>query len=256
MLKPSSATNWFICHRPKPKAKLRLFCFPYAGGGTGIFHGWSDRLPWEIEIHVARLPGREARLNDPPFNRISTLVAAIATAFDSAPDKPFATFGHSMGAVISFELARRLRSDYGLEPQQMIVSGCRAPQLGLTKERIYDLPELEFIEKLSSLNGTPRGVLEHPEMMQLLLPMLRADFEAVQTYSHAPEQPFDCPITALGGLKDNEVAQADLEAWREHTRGEFKVRMLPGDHFFLHSSQAGFFHALTNDLRQVLSRIG
>jgi len=254
MVKPSTAANWFISQKPNPKAQLRLFCFPYAGGGTSVFRGWADRLPPEIEIRVAQLPGRETRLSDAPFTSLPPLVAAITEAFAFASDKPFATFGHSMGAIISFELVRQLRGDYGLEPQQMIVSGCRAPQRNLTTKTIYDLPEPEFIKELTALNGMLQDVVEHPELMQLLIPTLRADFEAIQTYAYSPEPPLDCPLTAFGGLQDPEVTQEDLEAWGAQTRGDFKVRMFPGDHFFLHSSQAEFFQALSQELRQLMSR--
>ncbi len=254
MAKPASAVNWFISQKPNPKARLRLFCFPYAGGGTAVFRGWADRLPPEIEIRVAQLPGRETRLSEAPFTSIHRLAAALAEAFTS--DKPFAMFGHSMGAVVSFELARLLRDDHGLEPQQMIVSGCRAPQLNLTSKTTYDLPETEFIEELIALNSTLRDVMEHPELMQLILPSLRADFEAVQTYSYSPAPPLSCPLTAFGGLADPEVTREDLEGWGEQTRGDFKVRLLPGDHFFLHSSPAEFFQALSRELQELLSRTG
>lgn len=254
MTRPASAVNWFISQKPNPKARLRLFCFPYAGGGTAVFRGWADRLPPEIEVRVAQLPGRESRLREPPFTSIHRLAAALAEAFTS--DKPFATFGHSMGAIVSFELARLLRNDYGLEPRQMIVSGCRAPQLNLTTKTTYDLPEQEFIEELVALNGTLRDVMEHPELMQLLIPSLRADFEAVQTYSYTPAPPLSSPLTAFGGLTDPEVTLEDLEGWGEQTLCDFKVRLLPGDHFFLHSSPAEFFQALSRELRETLSRIG
>jgi medium-chain acyl-[acyl-carrier-protein] hydrolase len=207
-------------------------------------------------MRVAQLPGRETRLSDAPLTSIPALVTALTEAFAVASDKPFATFGHSMGAIISFELVRRLRGAYGLEPQQMIVSGCRAPQLNLTTRPIYDLSEPEFIEELTALNGTVRDVMEHPELMQLLIPSLRADFQAIQTYSYSPGPPLDCPLIAFGGLKDTEVTREDLEAWGEQTRGDFKVRMFPGDHFFLHSSPAEFFQTLSQELRRLMSRVG
>ncbi len=185
-----------------------------------------------------------------PFTRLGPLVEALAAALRPYFDVPFAFFGHSMGAVIGFELARRLRGERLEGPAHLFVAGRRAPQIHDGGPFDFNLPEAEFIEELRRLNGTPREVLEHPELMQLVLPLLRADFEAIQTYDYAAAAPLDCPITAFGGTDDKDISRADLEAWREHTRSSFALRMFDGDHFFLHTAETPLLRTLSEYLRQ------
>lgn len=245
-------TPWLTCPRPNPRARLRLFCFPYAGGSTMIYRQWQDALPAEVELCPVQLPGRAARLREAPFTRVEPLVAACAEALGPYLDKPFAFFGHSMGATIGFELARWLRRHGGPQPRILFVSGRRAPQLPDTLPHTYDLPDADFIADLRRLNGTPTEVLEHPEMMALLLPLLRADFELIQTYSYTPEPPLSCPIAAFGGVEDEEGSGPFLEAWREQTTGGFSLQLFPGDHFFLHTARAPLLEALSRRLHESL----
>jgi medium-chain acyl-[acyl-carrier-protein] hydrolase len=166
------------------------------------------------------------------------LVAAAAPALLPFMDRPFAFYGHSMGALIGYELARRLREEGRPGPSHLFVSGCRAPQLEDTRDPTYDLPDAEFIEELRRLGGTPAEVLDNAELLHLMLPLLRADFTLVQTYRYAEGPPLVCPLTAVGGLEDEEVTPEHLAPWRELTSGASSLHMLPGDHFFLHTSQA------------------
>jgi medium-chain acyl-[acyl-carrier-protein] hydrolase len=166
------------------------------------------------------------------------LVQAIATALLPHLDKPFALFGHSMGAIVSFELARLLRQNYGISPVYLFVSGRRAPQIPHPKPPTYNLPEPAFLAELRRLNGTPKAVLENAELLQLLLPIVRADFEALETYFYQAQPPLECPIAAFGGLSDTETNIDNLEAWANQTTAAFSLQMLPGDHFFLHSAQS------------------
>lgn len=188
-----------------------------------------------------------------PFTRLSPLVQAIAHALLPHLDKRFAFFGHSMGGLISFELARLLRRDYGLSPVHLFVSGCSAPQIPDSDPPIHALPEPAFLEELFRLNGTPEAVLENAELMQLLLPTLRADFAVLETYVYAPEPPLNCPITAFGGLQDREVSCDCLEAWREQTNATFSLQVFSGDHFFLHSAQPLLLQVLFQELHQLAS---
>jgi medium-chain acyl-[acyl-carrier-protein] hydrolase len=247
-------TSWLVRLKLNPRASLHLFCFPYGGGGASIFRSWPDSLPTSIEVCPVQLPGRESRLREEPFAQVSSLVRAIAKALLLYLDRPFAFFGHSMGALIGFELSRQLRREHGLKLVHLFVSGCRAPQLPDPDPPTYDLPEPKFLEELRRLNGTPKEVLKHPELMQLMLPLLRADFEAVQTYAYSPAPPLDCPITVFGGLQDNEVKREYLEGWREQTTGSFSLQMLPGDHFFLHTAQPLLLHIITQELHQHVRR--
>ncbi len=228
---------WFISNKLNPKAQSRLFCFSYAGGGPQVFRNWTQRLAPLAEVWMLQLPGRANRLKEPPYLSIEPLVEDLSHAFRDWLDKPFEFFGHSFGALVCFELAHRLADQYGIEPALLIVSGRTAPQIPDPDPPTYNLPDDMLIKELHRLNGTPREVLDHPELMELMLPIIRADFQAVQTYQFTRKAPLHCAITALGGLGDTEVSRPSLEAWGEHTDGPFAVRMLPGDHFFIHSAE-------------------
>src|SRR5437763_15337105 len=168
-------TPWLVSRKPNPRARVRLFCFPYAGGGDSVFRAWQKGLSEAIEVCPVQLPGRGARISEPPFTELSPLVRAAAQALAPHLDKPFAFFGHSMGALICFELARHLRKDGGPQPVHLFVSGRCGPQ---TPREPFagDLPDSEFQEMLRRYNGTPEEVLENRELMELLLPAVRADF--------------------------------------------------------------------------------
>jgi medium-chain acyl-[acyl-carrier-protein] hydrolase len=250
-----SNSNWFYCARPNPRAGLKLFCFPYAGGAARIYRDWPDNLPFGVEVQAVQLPGRGARMTEPPFTSLPSLIEDVSDAIRPLLDRPFAFFGHSMGALIAFELARQLRRERGAEPAHLFVSGRRASHLTRTEPPTYNLPDDEFVKELARLNGTSREILEHPELMSLMIPPLRADFAVSQCYSYVPEPPLSCPLTAFGGLGEKHLTREDIEAWREHTTGAFKVRMLPGDHFFLHTSRSLLLRILSRELSGLLKGI-
>jgi surfactin synthase thioesterase subunit len=245
----SALESWIACRKPSPQARLRLFCFPYAGGGVSIFRAWSDGLPADVEVCPIQLPGRGTRLMEPPFTRLSPLIHALAEALFPLLDIPFAFFGHSLGALVSFELARQLRREFAVQPVRLFVSADRAPQIPNRDRAVHSLPEREFLAELCRLNGTPRQVLQDEELRQIMLPLLRADFAVCETYEYANETPLNCPISAFGGLQDHRVNRGDLEAWREQTSASFSLRMFPGDHFFLNTTQAPLLGALFQELR-------
>ncbi|MEK7324786.1 MAG: thioesterase domain-containing protein, partial [Chloroflexota bacterium] len=167
-------------------------------------------------------------------------------------DKPFAFFGHSLGAVAGFELARLLQRRHTLSPVHLFVSGHRAPQIASDYPPVHDLPDSEFAEEVRRLHGTPDEVLDHAELRELLLPILRADFAASETYAFEAGEPLTCPISAFGGLQDEHVTREHLEAWHEHTTAPFGVRMLPGDHFFLNTSRSMLIAAIARELNQTM----
>jgi medium-chain acyl-[acyl-carrier-protein] hydrolase len=249
MTRTQTTPAWFIFPRPDPRAKLRLFCFPYAGGGTLIYRNWPGSLPAGVEVCSAQLPGRGARIQEAPFTSLAELVEVISAVIVPRLDKPFAFFGHSMGAMISFELARRLKENSLPQPVHLFVSGRRAPQTYRRDRLTHNLPESEFIEEVRRLNGTPHEVLAHPELMQLMMPLLRGDFSVVETYEYSPGPPLGCPITTYGGLEDREVSREDLLGWREQTTSSFQLRMLPGDHFFLNTARALLLRMISRQLQ-------
>lgn len=245
------AERWLAYREANPRARLRMFCFPYAGGGASAYRGWGASLPQEIEVCPVQLPGREGRLREPPFTRSEEMITAIADALTPWLDLPFVFFGHSMGGMIGFDLTRELRRRGRILPLHLFVAGRRAPQLPARDEPIHDLPEPEFIERLRELDGTPEEVLQHAELMKLLIPLLRADFAVNETYEYAEEPPIDIGISAFGGLSDVDVSREDVEAWSVQTRGRFRMRMMPGGHFFLHTQKDLILESVARDLAEI-----
>jgi medium-chain acyl-[acyl-carrier-protein] hydrolase len=241
--------SWIACRIPNPQARLRLFCFPYAGTGPSIFRTWSDGLPADVEVCPVQFPGRGTRLMETPFTQLAPLVQALARALVPLLDKPFAFFGHSLGALVGFELARQLRRQSGVQPVRLFVSADRAPQIPRRDRPIHALPEEEFLDELRRLNGIPGKVLENVELMQVMLPVLRADLAVHETYIYSTEPPLNCPISTFGGLQDHKVSRGDLEAWRDQTSVSFSLQMIPGDHFFLNTIRPLLLQALSQELR-------
>src|ERR1043166_3549047 len=163
---PRISSPWIVQSKPNPHGTIRLFCFPYAGGAPHVFHEWPDLLPSFVDVCAIQLPGRGTRLREQPYTRLKALVPDVVTALRSFIDRPFALFGHSMGALIAFEVARVLRDRGGPEPEILFVSGARGPQLKRNDTNTYELTDVELIQRLRRLNGTPAGVLEHEELLQ------------------------------------------------------------------------------------------
>jgi len=243
---------WLTYRHPNSQTRLRLFCFPYAGGGTSVFGNWSNLLPAQIEVCPIQLPGRETRINEAPFKRLSCLVEELADVLLPVFDLPFAFFGHSMGALISFELTRRLRQRHLPLPSRLFVSGSGAPQLSDPKPPIHQLPREEFIAAVRRFNGTPEEVWEQEELVEILLPHLRADFEICETYVYQSASPLSIPITVYGGRQDQKIKLEWLDAWCEQTTRTCILHMFPGDHFFLHSSRKQLLMTLSQELQPIL----
>ena len=251
MISTTNPHSWISCRRHSD-IRFRLFCFPYAGGGTSVFQKWSQHLPSAVEICAVKLPGRESKLNEPPFEELSPMVRTLAQVLRPVLDMPFAFFGHSMGGLISFELARQLRKERRLTPVYLFVSGYRAPQLKDPCPPIHQLPEDAFVSELRDTYGTPENVLHDPELTKLFLPLLRADFAVCETYTYTDEDPLDCPISVFGGVQDSKVAYDELAAWRAQTNGSFSLRMFPGNHFFLESARIAVLGVLGQTLTDIL----
>ena len=240
--------EWLDCPRPNPRASVRLLCLPYAGGGASTFRSWAQEAPGDLEVAAVQLPGRQKRWKEKPFTSLETLIPVLADALLPGLRPPFALLGHSMGALIGFELARELRRRGRPLPFHLFVSGCRAPQIPPTAAPIHDLPDPEFIDSLRRLNGTPAEVVADEELMRLFLPVLRADFALIETHRYKEQPPLPCPISAFGGLGDAEVSREDLTAWRMQTTGRFFSRFYTGGHFFLHEHHSALLGAIRQDL--------
>ena len=255
MTRPPAADPWILRRPPNPAARLRLFCFPYAAGGASVFRTWQQSLPPEVDVCPVQLPGRESRLREPPFDRLAPLVHALVGVLEPYTDLPFAFYGYSNGALVSFELTRELRRRGMPQPAHIFAAACPAPHLPDRDPPVHDMPDDELIAEMRRLNGTPDEILQNDELMGLLIPLMRADAAIHETYVHAEEEPLDVPITAIGGLSDPKAQREDMEAWGLHTRADFSVRMVQGDHFFIHSAQAMVLRDLAQDLHGVLRRV-
>jgi medium-chain acyl-[acyl-carrier-protein] hydrolase len=244
--------GWIKRSRQDPQTSFRLFCFPYAGGGASFFRTWRERLWPDIEVCAIQLPGREDRLMETPIGELSALIDVLADVLYPYLDFPFAFFGHSLGALISFELTRRLRRQKAPCPLQLFVSGHRAPQIPDPDPPIHQLPDADFIEELGRFNGTPQAVLENSELMEVFMPLLRSDIGLEETYVYDDEAPLDCPISAFGGLEDEEVSREELAGWCDQTRSKFEIQMFPGDHFFLNGKELnGVLEVISKDIRKI-----
>jgi medium-chain acyl-[acyl-carrier-protein] hydrolase len=244
----NASSKWILFPRPNPAAMLRLFCFHYAGGSAQIFHGWPTYLPPSVEMGTIQLPGRGHRLGEPHIGRLLPLSRIVAQELLQCLDKPFVFFGHSLGALLCFETARSLRRENRRQPAHLFVSATDAPHCRSPEDPLSSLPKSALVEKLRGLNGTPVEVLQNDELMDLMLPTIRADFELCETYEYQPESPLECPMTIYGGLEDHDVEAERLAAWSEMTVGACKIRMFPGGHFYLNSSRGTFLQTFVDDL--------
>lgn len=242
---------WFYVRKPQPNATVRLFCFTYAGGSATVFRDWSDYLPESIEVCSVQLPGRGARFKEPTVDCLETLLDKLAPAILPYLDKPFAFFGHSMGATIAYELTRKLKVMGKSQPVQLMVSGRKAPQLPATKKPIHHLPEAEFISEITKLNGTPEEAIQHPELMEIVSPILRADCKLVETWQYEEEGKLDVSITAFGGAQDSGVSREQLDGWRCQTSKQFAMHLFEGDHFYINHQRNALLRRIDNILTPI-----
>lgn len=229
---------WLISYKSVAQPRLRLFCFHYAGGGAHVYRDWADALPSFCELFAIQLPGRGARMFETPFESLRPLIKALTPAIMPYLNRPFAFFGHSMGALVSFEFARHLRSQYGLLPAHLFVSGSSGPSRRQLEYPLSTLPDDELKQELARLDEQPKEALENEELMRMMLPAIRADFRLCEQYLYAVEPALACPVTAYGGLGDESVTVESLEGWREETSASFTRIMFPGGHFFLQDDLA------------------
>lgn len=263
-VKPSSRSNsahnkaWLVTPRPNPAARIRLFCFPYAGGNANAFRSWADKLNPQIEMLALQYPGRATRFKEPLIDSMDQMLVALEHALlDSLYEKPFAFLGHSMGASIAFEFSRVLQRKAYPVPKQLIVSGRRAPceplvqQSKSQKQPSYTLPKSDFLEKIRQLNGTPAELLEHDDLMELMEPILRNDFKLVETLSYKQDAKLNMPVYVMNGEDDSHVNEDTIKAWQDETSESCHFYSFPGDHFFLHAHEDQVLKAIEDILLPV-----
>lgn len=244
------AQRWLVEPDPPPQpALVRLICLPYAGSGAVAYRPWRRWLPPWVGLQIVQLPGRENRLREPPLRRMGPLVQLLSELLGPQMGQPYALFGHSMGALIAFELARALRRDGAPPPRYLFVSGRRAPQLADPEPPLHQLADGPFVGAMvRRYNGIPQVILQDIELLRVFLPTLRADLELIETCDYVEEAPLACPIMAFGGQTDRRARAEDLAAWQAQTALTCDVQQLPGDHFYLQREVAALLELIVGRL--------
>jgi medium-chain acyl-[acyl-carrier-protein] hydrolase len=248
-------SRWLSWIRPVESPRLRLFCFPHAGSGASVYQKWADSIANGVEVFAIQPPGRETRIKEPLVRDLSLIVTELRQALQPLLGMPCVFFGHSVGAIVAFELARELRKTGSLAGlRALFVAGASAPHRRQNKEITHDLPREQFIAALRRLNGTPEAVLEHPELLDVVVPILRNDFFISETYRYTEMPPLDIPIVAFGGEADKEVTSEQLVGWKDQTTVRpFSCTLFAGDHFFTHSNREQLLAAVNKALREVVT---
>jgi medium-chain acyl-[acyl-carrier-protein] hydrolase len=245
---------WLYRLAPRQLPTARLFCFPYAGVGPSVFRHWPAGLPGALEVWAVQLPGRGSRINEPAIANIPTLAAAILEAIKPYLDMPFALFGHSMGAILAFEVAQGLASKGFSLPNHLVVSGRRPPHIPNPESPLHGLSDADFVFEINQrYGGIPPEILENPDILALVLPGLRADITALETHRPARHLPLSCPISAFGGKDDPLTSPLHLEAWRSETTDRFEVCHFPGGHFYLDGQRVSVLARLVATLSTMLN---
>ncbi|MGW4234050.1 thioesterase II family protein [Streptomyces sp. NPDC004980] len=223
---------WIRLFHPGPGAAARLVCFPHAGGSAGFYFSLSALLHPQVEVLAVQYPGRQERRAEPAATGIGALARSVADVLRPTWGEPAAFFGHSMGALVAYETARLLESATGAGPSALFASGRRAPSTR-REERLHLADDRALLAEIARQGGTPPAVLSDPDLVEMILPALRADYRAVENYSHRPGAPFSAPVTVLVGTEDPKVTADEAQAWQNETDGPTEVLAFSGGHFFL-----------------------
>ena len=238
--------RWLACRERRPEAKYRLYCFPHSGGSAGEFVVWADQLP-EVEVLGIQLPGRGARLDEAAFTRMGPLVDSIVA--EVTFQAPFAFFGHSLGALVAYEVAKVLHATGRRQPDRLFASACPAPHLPRISPPIHQLPDEELAALINQEYASlPAEIMENPDLLRLILPAHRSDFELVETYEYHAGEPLDRPLTVIGGTED-ELTESELAAWGRHTATRLDLQLLPGGHFYLREQRDSLLHLVKERLQ-------
>lgn len=230
--------KWLLRFPAAVDSQVRLFCLPPAGGGVTKFGGWRQELDRRIELVLVQLPGREARLDEPPIRDRSILLERLARLLLPELSRPFALFGHSFGALLAFDLVRLFRRRGWGKPEHVFFSASRAPHVRIGPTLAH-LPDTRLIEAVGRrFGGIPAEIARQPEWVRLILPAMRADIAIDESYEYREEPPLECGVSVFGGTSDATLPRRELEAWRKHAAALFYIREFPGDHFFIQSAES------------------
>lgn len=227
---------------------ITIHCFPYSGGGASLFRRWQSSLPLGVQVRPFQLPGREERFDEEPFRSFEAVMQHMREVLLPSLTPPYALFGHSMGALIAFEIAREMRRRGAALPVRLFVSGTDAPQMLRFENPVHARTDAAVLEHLRMLGGASDDFLADAELQQLFLPLLRSDFRVAETFVYRDEPPLPCPISMFAGTEDRLTTPSAVDRWREQTSGDFRLRWLPGDHQFVNSAQAELLTSIGEDL--------
>ncbi|WP_042144954.1 MULTISPECIES: thioesterase II family protein [unclassified Pseudoalteromonas] len=241
-------SNWFVIPQPKLNATMRLFCFPFAGGNASSFISWAKGLNEDVELVAIQPPGRSNRIADKAYTDTAELVMDLANEIEPLLDMPYVVFGHSLGSQVAFELIHELKARALKLPRHFIASARQAPCVKRKEVLIHLLPDTEFIQEIRLLEGTPESVINNDELMEMLLPVLKADFEMARTYTYQEKPNLDCNLTVFGGLTDRIARSHDLNQWQKHFNQKMTRKMFIGGHFFLEEE-----YLILKNINQILN---
>lgn len=241
---------WLRRFHPAPahtSSNPRLVCFPHAGGSASSFLSFSRSLAAVLEVAAVQYPGRQERRREPCFGSMTDLAEQIFTVLKPSTDRPLALFGHSMGAIAAFEVARRLEDELDISPVALFVSGRRAPSR-YRAEYVHQQDDDGLVAEIKALSGTDIRVLDNEELLQMVLPAIRSDYKAIETYQYQDGPKLHCPIHAFVGDADPRATIEEVTAWDKHTTGQFTLSVFPGGHFYLNEHQADIAKTVTTRL--------
>lgn len=248
------STRWFLVPERLADPALRLVCLPYAGGSAAVYRSWASALVPDLEVLSAQLPGRGWRLREPPLRDLPVLAEQLAEAIAEVADRPIAIFGHSMGSWIGLEVVRRLEL-MGRPPVRFFASGRQAPALGCTQPRMAQLSDEDFIADMQArYGGIPPEILAERELLELLLPSVRADIELLERYEHEPGRPISTPVHAIVGDRDAVVSVDEMQPWADETAGGFRMTVLAGGHFYFQPDPSALLSIVRQDLEEEIGR--
>lgn len=250
LIREPKSNVWLPHSSHQSHARARLFCLPYAGGSAAAFRNWTAGFPSEIQLCPVELPGRGTRFKEPPSHQLMPLAKAVCEGILPYLDRPFAIFGHSMGGRLGFEVCRDLESRFGIHPLMFFAAGATSPETPESNPA-HDLPDDALIARLRSMNQSRPGALDHPELLQMIIPLLRADLSVSETYVYQPGPRLMCPVVVMGGISDLETTREGLEGWKKYA-GSFKLKMFPGDHFFINTAKTQVLNTLLEEMRAAL----